>query len=407
MKLRKNKQEGINMGKNKRIKALLTAVIAAAAPVTAQLQPASALEIVLSRPDILTLFGDVNYDGTVGVSDAVQLYRYLLGQSDEMGNWKNADLSGDGDISVFDLVFLRKQLVDDEDAIGGKLKINVVDMMTGEPVDADIDVIGLCDDSYFDLGNFTFEPGGTVNLSGLPTNGEYEYMFDISGLPEGYSDNFAAGPHYVKFSFEEGVEDDELTVRVLADDTECNMKLNLFDWTKGISEGDYGLFTITDKEGNPYYQDINNVDFALPDGEYHIEFKPFDLPVQIITEDSEYADELKELFPDISFNDSATGFDFTVTNGEADRELRIDFGSIDLPEEYSELFGTLTDGSINAEDLFSKGIDAYKEQLGISDDPEADAIDWEELKDLTQELFSGTDPAEGSIDDVLSELLGE
>ena len=64
------------------------------------------------------LSGDVNNDNIIDKSDVVMLNNYLLSRNIEnyddnrpylCFNWKNADLTGDGIIDVFDLVLLKKQ----------------------------------------------------------------------------------------------------------------------------------------------------------------------------------------------------------------------------------------------------------------------------------------------------------
>lgn len=82
---------------------------------------------------IVTQFGDVNSDQIIGVADAVQLQRFLLGQIESLGNWKNADLNGNGEIDVVDFTMLKQQITGHKRQ-GASLAVGVVDMMTGESV---------------------------------------------------------------------------------------------------------------------------------------------------------------------------------------------------------------------------------------------------------------------------------
>lgn len=56
-------------------------------------------------------YGDCNNDGYVNIADAVMLQKYLLG-SGTLTNWKNADLCKDDCIDVFDMVLMRKLLIE-------------------------------------------------------------------------------------------------------------------------------------------------------------------------------------------------------------------------------------------------------------------------------------------------------
>ncbi|MDE5738653.1 MAG: dockerin type I repeat-containing protein [Oscillospiraceae bacterium] len=55
--------------------------------------------------------GDIDCDGEVGVTDVVLLQKWLLG-SGELPNWQNADLHQDGIINIFDLVLLKRMLIE-------------------------------------------------------------------------------------------------------------------------------------------------------------------------------------------------------------------------------------------------------------------------------------------------------
>lgn len=56
-------------------------------------------------------YGDCNNDGYVNIADAVMLQKYLLGNG-SLTNWKNADLFKDDRIDVFDMVLMRKLLIE-------------------------------------------------------------------------------------------------------------------------------------------------------------------------------------------------------------------------------------------------------------------------------------------------------
>ena len=68
---------------------------------------------------VASRFGDVNADKVIGIADAVQLQRFLLGEVENLGNWKNADLNENGEIDVVDLTMLKQQLTGKVKAKGG------------------------------------------------------------------------------------------------------------------------------------------------------------------------------------------------------------------------------------------------------------------------------------------------
>ena len=61
---------------------------------------------------VLTMSGDVNNDGTISIADAVSLQNFLLCRTKTLGNWKNADLCKDNRIDVFDMVLMRRLLIE-------------------------------------------------------------------------------------------------------------------------------------------------------------------------------------------------------------------------------------------------------------------------------------------------------
>lgn len=63
--------------------------------------------------DNSSLMGDVNGDGKFNIADVVLFQKYLLGVSDtHLTNWKVADLSKDNRIDVFDLVLMKRDLIE-------------------------------------------------------------------------------------------------------------------------------------------------------------------------------------------------------------------------------------------------------------------------------------------------------
>ncbi len=57
------------------------------------------------------LIGDVNDDGTISIADAVMLQKFILGTGD-LKSWKNADIYSDQHIDSFDMVLLRKLIIE-------------------------------------------------------------------------------------------------------------------------------------------------------------------------------------------------------------------------------------------------------------------------------------------------------
>lgn len=57
-----------------------------------------------------TMSGDINNDNIVSVADAVMLQNWLLG-SGNLTNWRNADICKDGKIDIFDMVEIRKLII--------------------------------------------------------------------------------------------------------------------------------------------------------------------------------------------------------------------------------------------------------------------------------------------------------
>ncbi len=309
------------------VKAFLTAVVMAAAPMDMNISSASAEDYIVENAEVLTLFGDVNFDGNVGISDAVQLNRYLLGKISELGNVRNADLLADGVIDIYDMVYLRKQLVADNKPAGTKLSVKVVDMMSGEPLEsADIELSEMNGNYLYEIGGAVSTNGEDVNYYGLPDDKAYKYFLTVNELPKGYDLAYKTWDQVVIFDIEAGTAEKELVVRVAADDAEKNVKFTHMDWCQGRENIGYGNLFITDKDGNYYYQRQYTGEMSLPDGDYHADFNFFEYPVSFVEPDSDFAKMIKENYPDAQFEDLSNGIDFSVVNGKPDRELFLNFG---------------------------------------------------------------------------------
>ncbi len=309
------------------VKAFLTAVVMAAAPMAMNISSASAEDYIVENAEVLTLFGDVNFDGNVGISDAVQLNRYLLGKISELGNVRNADLLADGVIDIYDMVYLRKQLVADNKPAGTKLSVKVVDMMSGEPLEsADIELSEMNGNYLYEIGGAVATNGEDVNYYGLPDDKAYKYFLTVNELPKGYDLAYKTWDQVVIFDIEAGTAEKELVVRVAADDAEKNVKFTHMDWCQGRENIGYGNLFITDKDGNYYYQRQYTGEMSLPDGDYHADFNFFEYPVSFVEPDSDFAKMIKENYPDAQFEDLSNGIDFSVVNGKPDRELFLNFG---------------------------------------------------------------------------------
>lgn len=375
--------------KNK-IKALLTAAVLASAPITITLPSASAEDYAVENAQVLTLFGDVNFDGSLGISDAVQLNRYILGRIHEIGNIKNADLVADGVIDIYDLVYLRKQLFSDDKPAGTKISVKVVDMMSGEPLsNANICLSEMNGDLLYDIGNSIDTNGEEINYYGLPDDKDYKYFLLVTDLPKGYETGYQIWDQVLIFDIEAGTPEKEITVRVAADDAEKNVKFTHMDWCQGIEQIGYGNLFITDKEGNYYYQRQYTGEMALPDGDYHADFNFFDYPVDFVDPDSDFADIIRKNYSNVQFEDLSNGIDFSVINGKPDRDLILNFGPkdnsrnsinvncynsltgepiegvkmtlIEAPYSYAKTKSWISDGTTKVfNNLFRTGADAYK-----------------------------------------------
>lgn len=77
--------------------------------------------VAVSTVDKEYVMGDVNMDGQFNVSDVVLLQKWLLGMSNtELANWKAADLCEDGKLDVFDMIEMRKLLIQNNNSLSAQ-----------------------------------------------------------------------------------------------------------------------------------------------------------------------------------------------------------------------------------------------------------------------------------------------
>ena len=76
-----------------------------------------------SNPDKVIIYGDIDNNGNVDLSDLIKLSQHLLGDITLTGNaLKAADVSGDGVVDILDLPVLRQFIMNDPITLGPKAK---------------------------------------------------------------------------------------------------------------------------------------------------------------------------------------------------------------------------------------------------------------------------------------------
>lgn len=288
---------------------------------------------------IATIFGDVNFDKLVGVADAVQMLRYLLGETEDLGNWFNADLNQDGVVNVLDFTLLKQQICGNGQKKGGSAAIKLVDLMTGEPIDGGyMSLFCVYDNTWsYEIGSWKNKKDATAFFNGLPNDDpKYVYYINVSNLPKGYGNILGNCGQQFNFSYAEGETGKAINVRLISNEDEKNPNVSIkqMDWAmdKNILENgyNYGWVTILDREGNMYYQRVDYDTCALPDGEYRAVLHPYseiwsDYGMIPLDPESDFAKHVRSNHPDADLTDKSAGIDFTVKNGKADREIVFDF----------------------------------------------------------------------------------
>ncbi len=93
----------------KKIMAMLTSAMCLA---TAALNSVNVVSAADEKTNVSFLMGDVNEDGSFGISDVVLLQKWLLGVPDtHLANWKAADFCDDDRLDVFDLTLMKRAMI--------------------------------------------------------------------------------------------------------------------------------------------------------------------------------------------------------------------------------------------------------------------------------------------------------
>ena len=87
-------------------------MLLAAMFLTGSLNGAGTVSAAASKADTQVVMGDVNGDGTFGVTDVVLFQKWLLAVPDTvLANWEAADFDADGGLDVFDLAMMKTALI--------------------------------------------------------------------------------------------------------------------------------------------------------------------------------------------------------------------------------------------------------------------------------------------------------
>ena len=94
------------------MKKKMTAMLLAAMFLTGSLNGAGTVSAAAPKADTQIVMGDVNGDGTFGVTDVVLFQKWLLAVPDTvLANWEAADFDADGGLDVFDLAMMKTALI--------------------------------------------------------------------------------------------------------------------------------------------------------------------------------------------------------------------------------------------------------------------------------------------------------
>ncbi len=245
---------------------------------------------------------------------------------------------------------MRKQPPENQSRRGGTLSINVVDMMTGEPIPGVTCSMFAYDPGnnqvYKDFKSWKSEADRVAYITELPVKKPYQFVLNCTDLPAGYTAN---GSGYSNMQMEftlDGRTELDICARLVKEDEEPNIKVGMYDWgmQKETAIGKhlpYGSLRITNKDGIPVYGMMPFSEFSLPDGDYHMDVQMFGYPLQQLNPNSAFADYIRQLYPDVTFTDKRNGIDFSVKDGKPDKDLIIDLSPID--GDYNSITVSCTD----------------------------------------------------------------
>lgn len=226
--------------------------------------------------------------------------------------------------------------------MAGSVKISVVDMDTGEPLEG----VSLCLEEHPNgtstkgpFWNTSEEPVKTINDLLIYEN----YAVHVDEVPSGYEK-----PHSIFFEFDDDDYTKEYTIRVAPTSAKNNIAFDVYDWTKAESlEGtewfwgteeykDYISAFVYDENGDYFTSQTlypYNYSMHLPDGKYKVNLAPFERGYEIITDDMDIAKTAKEKSDIYEFPDKDCNLDIEVVNGKLTKEYSI---YVRMNPEYAE-----------------------------------------------------------------------
>lgn len=171
------------MKKHNRFKAEIISILATAAM-------CSVMPVMQSPVSAAALMGDVDVDGSVGVTDIVLLQKYLIGKetiSEEA--YQNANLINDNIVNIYDFVALKRKVLDENgvsvatgvvaSVVYHDSGISLYDINGNEIAVEDASNVTVADNTYV-----TITKSGEYSISGTSENGQLKVNTDNTAEPK-------------------------------------------------------------------------------------------------------------------------------------------------------------------------------------------------------------------------------
>lgn len=232
-----------------------------AAAVTAVAAMCAALP-VLSVCAAQTLAGDVDKNGTVGVSDVAALQKYLLGiHSLDETAYDNANVYADDAVDVFDLGILKRMVLGAEpvnppsgDSVVASIVFSENSVTLYDANDAVVDAADASNVTVSDNTYVTITKSGDYTVSGTSSNGQIKISTDNTTEPEAK----------VEMSFEELTLSNATAAPVYVENVGDEAVISAKKGTTStISDGTSHTDTYTNSEGT--VKEITSAIFARDD----------------------------------------------------------------------------------------------------------------------------------------------